>query len=85
MWEIANHQCIIHTDLKPENILFVNSEYEKINKLPINIRIDKRNNLFYYNIKKCDIKIIDFGSAMSDEENLLLLKAVLRFVVFELY
>ena len=61
---------IIHTDLKPENILFVNSEYEKINKLPINIRIDKRNNLFYYNIKKCDIKIIDFGSAMSDEENI---------------
>ena len=59
---------IIHSDLKPENILFVNSDYEKIIDLPMNIRNDKINNLIYNNIKCCDIKIIDFGSALSGDE-----------------
>ena len=58
---------IIHTDLKPENILFVNSNYEQIEDLPINIRNDKMNNMIYNNIKCCDIKIIDFGSALFDD------------------
>ena len=60
---------IIHTDLKPENILFVNSDYDIIKKFPRNINYHKRNNLFYNSIKNTDIKIIDFGSAMSAEKN----------------
>jgi len=58
---------IIHTDLKPENILFVNSEYDKIFYFPKNVKYG--NNLFYYNIKKTDIKIIDFGSAIKMDKN----------------
>ena len=60
---------IIHTDLKPENILFVNSDFDKINNFPRNIPNFKRNNIFYNNIKRNDIKIIDFGSAMFEEKN----------------
>ena len=66
--DFIHRNNIIHTDLKPENILFVNSDYKKILELPINIRNDKINNLFYNNIKCCDIKIIDFGSALDDTE-----------------
>ena len=60
---------IIHTDLKPENILFVNSDFDKIIKYPRNIPNIKRNNLFYNNIKSSEIKIIDFGSAMFEDNN----------------
>ena len=60
---------IIHTDLKPENILFVNSDYEKIQKFPINVKNCGDNNLFYCNIKNTDIKIIDFGSGIKIDKN----------------
>ena len=58
---------IIHTDLKPENILFVNSDYEKTFLFPKNVK--NKNNNFYCNIKKTDIKIIDFGSAIKLDKN----------------
>ena len=60
---------IIHTDLKPENILFVNSDYNKINHFPNNVPNNGGNNLYYYNIKNSDIRIIDFGSAIKLDKN----------------
>ena len=62
--EFLHNINIIHTDLKPENILFINSDFDKTKKFQRNIPNYKRNNLLYSNIRKTDIKIIDFGSAM---------------------
>jgi serine/threonine protein kinase len=56
---------LAHTDLKPENILFVDSRLEIT---------EHRNNYGrmrgeYRRIKNCDIRLIDFGSAVFEKDH----------------
>ncbi|KAM7275134.1 hypothetical protein ACFE04_017000 [Oxalis oulophora] len=57
---------LIHTDLKPENILLVSSEYIKLPGLK---RSSSDETNFRCLPKSSAIKLIDFGSAVFDNEN----------------
>ncbi|KAM0973692.1 hypothetical protein ACFX2C_016982 [Malus domestica] len=57
---------LIHTDLKPENILLVSSEYVK---LPGSKRFSSDETNYRCLPKSSAIKLIDFGSTVSDDQN----------------
>ncbi|RXH72626.1 hypothetical protein DVH24_012310 [Malus domestica] len=73
-FDYRNHICIvnmhdlrlIHTDLKPENILLVSSEYVK---LPGSKRFSSDETNYRCLPKSSAIKLIDFGSTVSDDQN----------------
>ncbi|KAG5284953.1 hypothetical protein AALO_G00032330 [Alosa alosa] len=52
---------LTHTDLKPENILFVDSDYDI--EYNAKMKRDERN------LKKLDVKVVDFGNAIYDHEH----------------
>ncbi|KAL1464512.1 hypothetical protein WDU94_004151 [Cyamophila willieti] len=52
---------LTHTDLKPENILFVDSSYD--------VDYNKKKKREVRRVRKCDIRLIDFGSATFDDEH----------------
>uniref|UniRef100_A0A8D8X1D8 Serine/threonine-protein kinase Doa n=1 Tax=Cacopsylla melanoneura TaxID=428564 RepID=A0A8D8X1D8_9HEMI len=52
---------LTHTDLKPENILFVDSSYD--------VDYNKKKKREVHRVRRCDIRLIDFGSATFDEEH----------------
>ncbi|XP_057651357.1 serine/threonine-protein kinase Doa-like [Diorhabda carinulata] len=51
---------ITHTDIKPGNLLFVHSDYE--------VFYNENTKKIFKRIKKSDIKLIDFGSAVTSNQ-----------------